>query len=210
MRHTLKRGFLPILLVVLLGFGFSVSGIFDQIVGNYEERGSEDSGRFALWPLAVERLIDSPLAGVEDIATYVPEFMKEITPHNGFLYIGLTAGVLPLILFTAYWVNAFRGAFKLSKGAMQDAPFQLPLIIYIFIISSFSATGFMYPWAIVVLCNAIPRPRIPNRIIRFGLLRHGSVGQPAVNRAPSYALRGVALPPTKQLPVRQVSTKYKI
>jgi O-antigen ligase len=200
LRTSLKRGFLPVLLVAIVGFGFFVSGMFERAIGLYEERGLEDSGRFALWPLAFGRLIESPLAGVDDIATYVPEFAKEITPHNGFLHIGLSAGVFPLLLFTAYWIKAFMGAYQLSKTEIQDATFQLPLMIYTIITSSFVATGFMYPWAMVVLCNAGTA-----NSVKFGLLRYGSAEE--AKRARSYGTGQVGLLRRKELQVRHL-TKY--
>src|SRR5262249_12247050 len=71
---------------------------------------------------------------------------------------GLSAGIIPLAFFAAYWIKAFRGAFYLSRVGLQDASFQLPLMIYTFIIGLFGAGAFLFPWAMVTLCNAIPRP----------------------------------------------------
>src|SRR5262249_20680242 len=108
-RHILKRGFLPVLLLVVPVFLIFSSGYFDQTIGFYEERGAEDSGRFAVWPLVIERFLDSPLIGVDDVATYVPEMQKEITPHNSFLFVGLASGIIPLAFFVAYWIKAVKG-----------------------------------------------------------------------------------------------------
>ena len=161
LRRVLKRGFLPVLLLVALVSVVVVSGLFDQAVTSYSTRGTEDSGRFAVWPIAFERFLASPLFGVgaEEIATYVPEMDKEITPHNAFLYVGLMSGIIPLGFFLGYWFKAIKGAYELSGNGLQDASFQLPLIVYTFIQAFFLAGLFMSPWAIVVLCNAIPRPQ---------------------------------------------------
>ena len=166
-RHILKRGFLPALSLAALISVIFVSGYFNEIIGSYSERGMEDTGRFELWPLVIDRILDSPLFGVggEKLGTYVPSMRSELTPHNGFLYVALAAGIVPLAFFVAYWIKALRGAYTLTRQDSQDAPFQLPLIIYTFIIASFGAAVFMTPWAAVTLCNALPRPRTSRIII---------------------------------------------
>lgn len=184
-RGLLKRGFLPVLLVAIVGYGFIFSGILDQAVVHYEKRGMEETGRLLTWPLAIGRFLDSPLFGVDDVSTYVPEIDKGITPHNGFLYVGLASGIIPLAFFVGYWVKAVKGGYNLTKKGMQDGPFQFPLLIYTFIISFFVAAGFMYPWAVVILCNAAPR--IPSRIVAFGLLKRGSAEHTGERTKPSYA-----------------------
>ena len=159
LRRILKRGFLPVLLLAAMLSALLLSGLLDQSIGFYEQRGTEETGRFLVWPRAIQRILASPLWGVggEDIDTYVPESGHGITPHNSFLNIGLAGGIIPLAFFVVYWILAIRGAYQLSRRGLQDAPFQLPLIIYTFITSSLSNGAFMFPWAIVVLCNAIHR-----------------------------------------------------
>jgi len=166
----LKRGFVPLLIFAILGSGFFISGIFDDAIGHYDQRGTEESGRLLVWPLAIERFLESPLigVGVEELGTYVPEMGKEITPHNGFLYVGLASGIIPLAFFVGYWIQAIRGAWSSNKRGLPNAPFQRPLLIYTLIVSSFGAGVFMFPWAVVTLCHAMPRSktRIVGRIVR--------------------------------------------
>ncbi len=166
-RHILKRGFLPALLSVVLVSVIFVSGYFNEVIGLYTERGMEDSGRFVLWPLVIDRLLDSPFFGVggDKLGTYVPGMREAVTPHNGLLSVALAAGIIPSAFFVAYWIKALRGAYTLSRRQVQDAPFQLPLVIYTFIVALFGAAVFMTPWAVVTLCNALPRPRTSRMII---------------------------------------------
>jgi len=170
LHRILKRGFLPLLIFAILGSGFFISGIFDDAIGHYDQRGTEESGRLLVWPLAIERFFESPLVGVGTgrVGTYVPEMGEGITPHNSFLYIGLASGIIPLVLFVTYWVKALRGAWSANNGDSQNARFQLPLLIYTLIVSSFGAGAFMFPWAIVTLCNAMPRnaARVIGRIVQ--------------------------------------------
>jgi hypothetical protein len=157
-RRVLKRGFLPVLLLTVLSAGIFYSGLFDQAAGFYTDRGAEDSGRFSVWPRVIQRFIDAPLVGSgEDILTYVPELNQEISPHNSFLYIGLASGIIPLVFYVAYWIKASSSAYRLSTRGLQNAPFQLPLLTYTLVVASLGASDFMFQWAIVALCNAIPR-----------------------------------------------------
>jgi len=159
LRRVLKRGFVPLLCFALLGSGAFVSGIFDEAIGHYEQRGTEETGRLLVWPMAIERFLESPLGGVgiDELGTYVPEMVTDITPHNSFLYVALAAGVIPLSLFVMYWVRAASGAWFLNRRGLQNAPFQLPLLTYTFIVCSFGAGTFMFPWAVFTLCHSIPR-----------------------------------------------------
>lgn len=198
-RHPLKRGFLPL-------FGLAASilitfqlGLFDRSIDYYLERGTVETGRLQVWPLAIERFLASPLAGVgiERIPTYVPESQKEITPHNSFLYVGLAGGMIPLLFFTLFWIRAARGAYLLSKQGRQNAPFQLPLMLYTFIIASSGHAAFMFAWASLTLCNAIPheasgtlvlRPR-KARTVEGSALRHQTVDRIARRRLSARYMR---------------------
>jgi O-antigen ligase len=162
-----------------------MAGMFDDVIGHYVERGGDETGRFAAWPVAIGRFLDNPLAGVgaEDLGTYVPVLRQEITPHNGFIYIGLASGIIPLGLFVVYWLGAIRSGYYLTLKGLQNPSFQLPLLIYTFIVG-FSLSGvFMYPWAVVTLCNAMPRrgSRIIPVRIRHARAVDGSAEQPIEN-----------------------------
>src|SRR5207247_1615925 len=51
-RTFLKRGFVPVLAVVILAGVALASGLFDQASSKYKERGTEETGREILWPEA--------------------------------------------------------------------------------------------------------------------------------------------------------------
>ena len=103
LRRLLRRGFVPLLVLIIVSGSLYTFGVFDGIIGHYTERGMEETGRLLVWPLAIERFLSSPLLGVGagNIATYVPSVHKHFTPHNSFIYIALASGVLPLALFVA-------------------------------------------------------------------------------------------------------------
>jgi hypothetical protein len=49
-RDVFKRGFWPLLLLIVIGGVVVESGVFDRAISLYETRGLEDTGRQVLWP----------------------------------------------------------------------------------------------------------------------------------------------------------------
>src|SRR5206468_4043851 len=74
-RSVLKRSFVPVLLIIVFVGVVLVSGLADQIISNFGERATEETGRFLVWPLIIDRILASPIVGVgfSAIGTYVPE-----------------------------------------------------------------------------------------------------------------------------------------
>ena len=58
LRHILKRGLVPVLVLLVFGWFLYVSGAFERATASYVDRGDEESGRFLVWPLAIERFAD--------------------------------------------------------------------------------------------------------------------------------------------------------
>jgi O-antigen ligase len=157
LRHLLKRGFIPVLLLLLLVGTIFELGLFEQSMAAFATRGTEETGRLLVWPLAIERFLSSPLAGVggRNVETYVPFAHKPISPHNTFISIGLASGIVPLTFFLAYWVRAIRGALRSNAKRLPDAPFRIPLLIYIFLIELTTSGTFMFPYAVTTLSMAM-------------------------------------------------------
>jgi O-antigen ligase len=151
-RRLLKRGFIPILALVILGWLTYEAGLFQTATDSYVTRGAEETGRGIVWPLAIERFLSSPLAGVglSNVETHVRSG-KWVSPHNCFLYIALASGIVPLVFFLAYWLGLARAAFGTNAAHTPEARFQIPLLLYTFVVSSLSNVPFMTSWAIVAL-----------------------------------------------------------
>jgi hypothetical protein len=131
-RDILKRGFVPVLLLVLLATVVFQTDLFDRVVSLYEARGLEDTGRLVLWPRVVERIADAPFVGVGvlDIDTYIPEIGQSVsTPHNSFLFFALASGILPFALWTLFWFGAGKRVF-FSRVPLNRRRFQLAFFIY--------------------------------------------------------------------------------
>ena len=134
-RDILRRGFVPLLALLVLTGVVLEAGLFDRVVSMYEARGLEDTGRLILWPEVLKRIATSPIVGfgVNGLTTYVPQRGSAITtPHNSFLFFALSGGIVPLFLWTLFWFG--RGRRLILQGpARQYARFQLPFFCYLLV-----------------------------------------------------------------------------
>lgn len=206
-RRLLKHHFLPVLALTVLASLIFLSGLFDQAIGLYIERGTEETGRELIWPLAIDGFFTSPIIGIGVRASdhiYIPSEELYQSPHNTFLYLALASGVVPLAFYVAYWIKAARGAYHLSAQQVPEAPFELPLLIYTFIVASLSNVTYMYPWSIVTLSIAMSAgaPRRVHRLIVRQIGSHKTV-QPSRPRGETkystvgYQIRGRPREPKK-------------
>jgi O-antigen ligase len=151
-RAYLSRAFAPaLILVTLIGIVFE-TGLFTEITSRYEARGMEETGRFLLWPMVLERIAESPLVGVghAHIATYLPDGFSVITtPHNSFLFFALSSGIVPLAFWIAFWIGATSRSFNHVKQS-EYRPYQLPFLIFAFVVYLFGDIN-NAPWALFSL-----------------------------------------------------------
>jgi len=154
-RRVLKGGFLPLLILALILFVAYETGIFDQALQSYAARGEEETGRWLVWPLIMNRLIESPIAGVgvTDVATYVPD-RGLITPHNPFLLIALSSGLVPLVFFLSYWFQAALRVFNVLRQRFENAPFLISAFVYVLLAIIPENLQFTSHWAMVTVAAA--------------------------------------------------------
>src|SRR6185312_13986439 len=105
LRNLLKRGFVPVLSLVILAGIMYGSGLFDAAFSNYAERGLEETGREILWPAAIDRILTSPLVGVGESNVAMRLGPKDSPPHNAFLHFALSSGVVPFAFFLGFWIQ---------------------------------------------------------------------------------------------------------
>jgi O-antigen ligase/polysaccharide polymerase Wzy-like membrane protein len=154
-RHLLKTGFIPLLLLICLSWIVVELGIFDNVARFYGLRLGEDTNRLHIWPMVIERFMDSPLVGVGASSAGVVLYGGFITPHNGFLFLAIASGIIPFTLFIAHWIRSAKAAlYPYAKGS-GDAAFHMPLLIYTALIVSTTNLIFMAPWAIVSVAAPI-------------------------------------------------------
>jgi len=147
-RRLLKRGFVPLLLLVSLVWVLFLFGVFDTVAESYLARAEEDTGRMEVWPLVIQRYLESPLVGVgaSQMATYVPGRLAYM-PHNSFLCFAVASGSIPLLLFVRYWVHSFKRSFK--PAPWDYGPLRVPLLIYTLLVAFAGDYVFMIPWAML-------------------------------------------------------------
>jgi O-antigen ligase len=149
LRRVLKNGFLPLLILGCVAWIVIESGIFEQTAKFYAARGTEETGRLAVWPVIIDSFLESPIVGVGHSHTGgFTESGSFVTPHNAFLYLAQTSGIVPLVLFVAYWLRAGRAALEADIEKSREAMFYVPLFAFSFLMINAGAFGFMLPWAI--------------------------------------------------------------
>ncbi|MEK6802000.1 MAG: O-antigen ligase family protein [Nitrospirota bacterium] len=154
-RRLLKGGFLPLLLLAGFVLGLVELGVFDQAVRSYSLRAGEETGRFRVWPLLIERFLASPLIGVGAAHPgAITSTGMYVTPHNSFLLFAVASGFLPLLLFCAYLVRSGLAALRTGRSAEYESAFHLPLVVYAMLITCAGNMDFMSPWAIA--CLSLP------------------------------------------------------
>jgi O-antigen ligase len=152
-RRLLKRGFVPVLLLIISSGVIYNLGLLDRFIVAYEARASQETGRFMVWPVAIQRILDAPFTGVgvSHLGTYIPAKHREITPHNAFLFIALASGIFPIVFFLNYWWRTAQSALSVSVTPLSVAPFALPLCVYCFIIINTSNFPFMSACVVVTM-----------------------------------------------------------
>lgn len=159
----LKRHFLPLLSMMILLWGTYESGVFDALIDQYVARGTKDTGRAVVWPIALDRFLNEPWIGVGFDNIKIPYGRKIIYPHNGLFQIALGAGVVPLICFLAYLARAATGTYRIIQmGGVGDYMMVPPLVTFAVLELMVSDRVFMSPWVVVALALTESRRGIRN------------------------------------------------
>ncbi len=132
-RRILNRGFVPLLLLLGAAWVAYSIGLFDRASASYAARGMEETGRLLVWPVAIDHFLESPLVGWSGVRIFVPAKNAVVTPHNGPIFICLSAGIVPFLLFMAYCMKSAASAWRAYRAQIPDAYFVLPLLVYQFI-----------------------------------------------------------------------------
>jgi hypothetical protein len=182
-RRVFKRGFIPLLLLIILTGGIYASGMFDEPLAKYTQRGMEDTGREILWPIALRRIFSSAenlLLGVgwSEVKIYALSTHKANAPHNTFLYFALASGLVPLVFFAGFWMRAAWRSVRYAQGEEGDA-FRLPYLIYTLVVVMLADWSFMSPWALLTVAvaagsvTAYGTRRFPVAELRNGAILRG-------------------------------------
>lgn len=160
-RRTLRRGMIPLFVLVAGIVVLYLSGLFQNTIDALIARIDQDTHRLPAWSIAIERILGSPFVGVgmSNIDIFLWDKGFSITPHNAFITLALAAGVVPLGFFLGYFAQAAKRALLASKRHIADAPFFLPLLVYVFV-AIFPENGqFKLYWAMVTM-SVIMAPNV--------------------------------------------------
>ena len=173
-RGLLKRGFVPVLLLVMLTGVIYVSGIFDRVITHYSERGMEESGREELWPEAAEHISSAPVFGVG---------ISEVgTPHNTFLFFLASSGIVPFAFFVAFWIQtAWRST--LGGTRREGHSFRMPYLLFTLSTAMLGDFSFISKWAVLAISVAAGSVLVEDKLhlvaIRVGnKVRLGLIAKP--------------------------------
>jgi O-antigen ligase len=162
-RRMLKRGMFPLLFLLLVAWIAYGIGLFERSAVLYAERGLEETGRFLVWPLAIDRFLQSPVwgVGVSHMETYVPASGASVAPHNSFILLALASGVVPLLFFIGFWLQLLVRALSVDARAHEDAPFRQSLLVYSFLACLDLNAPFMTPWMMATFVSATATSLVP-------------------------------------------------
>jgi O-antigen ligase len=151
-RKVLRRAFLPVLALLFSSWIIFALGLFDAAISKYEERGTTETGRLYVWPRIIERISESVLVGygANEASTYESDSGQVRSPHNTFLYLAVTSGIVPFALFSLFWIRAFWSAMFGGNYSLRNR-FGLPLLTFAFLTANAGDFGFMAPWGLLAL-----------------------------------------------------------
>jgi len=156
-QKVFKRSYLPILGILTLLWVIYIAGIFDDLIGYYLSRGTEETGRSRLWAWGFSGFLESWWAGVGfSNAVFTDGATKQgYGPHNSFLFMGLSSGIVPLAFYIAYLVQVTRGAIRARTQGSPDSPYILPLVSFAMLSLMVADGTFMSPWHMVIFSLAL-------------------------------------------------------
>jgi len=146
-----KRWLGLLLIMIFVGLIISQVPITKQSIFFYQERIFQETGRLLVWSVILSMIIKAPLIGygVENISQFVQGKMHNITPHNGIFFLGMAAGLIPLVPFLFLWFSSIRKVLLKIQTNNYIDPF--PLLLYAFLQMIISNLYFMAFWCVVTI-----------------------------------------------------------
>jgi len=204
-RSTLNRGFLPLFVLTIFAGVITFTGVFEQAASNYRQRGFEDTGREVLWPEAIDRIAAEPLFGDgKSNALIQLDGNKLSPPHNSFLHLALTSGIVPTILFAAFWLRIIWRTL-LRSSAYIDNSFSLPYLAFIFPSLMLVDTGFMAMGGLLITALLASASRVRSPQLSPGILARSNLVQ-----RQAYRYRPVNIARTRTRPLYGVNSDRRI
>ena len=151
-----QKALLLAVLTMIFLIGFNIP-LITQGWSYYSARGSEDTGRFLIWPIAVKTIVQQPFLGygADNIELFSLERMRSYSPHNGIITLWLTSGFLPVIPFTIMWLRAIMRSRKRTVISYYRELDNFPIIIYAFLEMLISNYYFITIWSVAAIFSCL-------------------------------------------------------
>lgn len=133
-------------------------GVGDVIEDN-ENAGSAGSGRWSLWTNALEFMIEKPLVGygIENLEeAYLEEGITQDRPHNEFIQIGASIGIIGLIIYVASLGFHFFDLIK-DKKKVTFYLIGLFMIVFGYLVSTLFGNSMFYTTPYFMIIFGISR-----------------------------------------------------
>ena len=145
--------------VILLSLVPYIQNVFLNSFFDYSQRALEETGRILVWQEGIKIFLNNLFIGIglENINIFIPELGLRASPHNGFLYIALSSGLFPLIIFLGIWLIAIV---KVVLGLYHSSSLYVyskfaALLLYSFVSNFFISEVIFTPWYMAVLSLVI-------------------------------------------------------
>ncbi|MFA7055896.1 MAG: O-antigen ligase family protein [Acholeplasmataceae bacterium] len=127
----------------------------DDIIEDKEDADRAGSGRWGLWTNGIEFMLDKPVTGygIENLENaYLEVDIIQDRPHNEFIQIAATTGIIGLLLYVSALGFHFLDFFKLKKKITYDH-IGILMIVFGYLVSSFFGNSMFYttPFFIMIL-----------------------------------------------------------
>jgi O-antigen ligase len=150
---SLRHRISAMVMLTILSYVVLFIPFIAQLVGDFQARALEETGRFLIWPAAWEQIVQSPWLGHgAEHEIYLPSLGVYRSAHNPFLYLWVSSGILPVIFLAILWVCALRKANRWDPKIDKAGIDPLPLLGYAITMSMSSNFHFVSVWAVVAVC----------------------------------------------------------
>jgi O-antigen ligase len=153
-------------LVLLLSAYFillNIPLVANTIVG-YQTRMFVDTGRFEVWPSALEMIKNQPWLGYGANHVLIFVFHRYLLPHNVFLYMLVAGGIISTVPFVILWLNTLIASFWPKQIIKIRGIDPLPLTVFVLIQFMSYDVAYISIFSALVICYSLSQKshkRIP-------------------------------------------------
>lgn len=154
-----------VLVIIIITIGLiyvylpSISGTFSRAIQSYVIRSTEDTGRTMIWRSYINKISESPLIGQGFENTLIRTVEgRYAAPHNMFLYLWVSSGIIPVLLLIWLLVRASIRSLRYKPAEEEIDP--VPLIVYAGFYCAISSLSVLSVWGVAIFayCATLAAP----------------------------------------------------